>query len=102
MDCLECKKRIKEFLNNSMKAKTTVEFIEHVKVCDECMEELSIEFLVKEGLNRLDTATSFDLDKELNDKINKSYSKAKFYSRFMFLCIFAITVIAFLLTATAY
>ena len=97
MNCYECKKRIKDFLNDSMNSKTCIEFIEHVKSCSECMEELSIEFLVNEGLKRLDTATSFDLERELDDKINQTYSKARFYKNFAFISSFAIFIVAFLL-----
>ena len=60
-------------------------------------EELSIEFLVSEGLKRLDTATSFDLDSELNDKINKTYMNAKFYKNFIVISGIVIVVLAFLL-----
>jgi len=97
MDCPECKKRIKDFLNDSLNTKNCVEFVEHVKGCNECMEELSIEFLVTEGLKRLDNATSFDLESELNEKIEKSYNKAKFYKKFMVLSLIAVTISAFLL-----
>ncbi len=97
MECYECKKRIKEFLNDSMKSKTCVEFIDHVRSCDECYEELSIEFLVNEGLKRLDNATSFDLESELKNKINKSYSKARFYKTFIVICSITIAIVAFLL-----
>ena len=82
MNCYECKKKIKDFLDDSLNSKTTIEFVNHVKGCKDCMEELSIEFLVNEGLKRLDTATSFDLDRELNEKIDQAYAKARFNRHF--------------------
>lgn len=97
MNCIECKKRIKEFLDDSLNAKKSIEFIDHVRHCDECMEELSIEFLVTEGLKRLDTATSFDLESELDDKLNKAYAKAGFYKNFLFISGVIIAILAFLL-----
>ena len=97
MDCYECKKRIKEFLNDSLNTKKNIEFVEHVKSCPECMEELSIEYLVNEGLKRLDTATSFDLDSELNEKLTKTYSKAKFTRSYIVVIGFVIFASAFLL-----
>lgn len=96
MDCYECKKQIKEFLNDSMNSKKCIEFVNHVRGCSECMEELSIEYLVNEGLKRLDTATSFNLDHELNEKINKSYSKAKFQKNFTVIAAIVIFILAFL------
>ena len=97
MNCYECKKRIKDFLNDSLNSKTCIEFIDHVRSCKDCMEELSIEFLVNEGLKRLDTATSFDLERELNDKINQSYHKARCYKNFAFICSIVVFLAAFLL-----
>lgn len=97
MDCNECKKNIKDFLSDSLNNKSTIEFIEHVKACDECMEELSIEFLVSEGVKRLDSATSFDLNKELDDKIKESMYKAQFYKRFSIGAVIVTVVAAFLL-----
>ena len=95
MNCYECKKRIKDFLNDSLNSKTTIEFVNHVRGCKECMEELSIEYLVSEGLKRLDTATSFNLDHELNDKLNEALSKAKFNRYFGVICGIVIFVVAF-------
>ncbi len=97
MTCNDCKKNIKGFLNDSLNSKTTIEFIEHVKSCDECMEELSIEFLISEGVKRLDSATSFDLTKELDDKIADSLYKAKFYRYFTVVSVISTVIIAFLL-----
>ena len=96
MTCNECKKHIKDFLDDSLNYRHTVDFIEHVRSCEDCMEELSIEYLVSEGLKRLDTATSFDLDTELHDKIDKSYNKAKFYKNFLFIIGSLIVIFAFL------
>lgn len=95
MDCIECKKLIKGFLSDSLTQKQTVEFVEHVKSCAECMEELSIEFLVTEGVKRLDTATSFDLTRELEEKISASYNKAKLYKKLTVISIIATIVLAF-------
>ena len=97
MNCYECKKRIKDFLNDSLNSKNCIAFVEHVKSCNECMEELSIEFLVNEGLKRLDTATSFDLERELNEKINQAYSKAKFYKHFALISSIVVFATAFIL-----
>ena len=97
MNCSECRKKIKGFLSGSLNNKNTIEFIEHVKSCDECMEELSIEYIVTEGVKRLDSMTSFDLDKELEDKINDSYAKAKYSKYYYWVSGIVIVVVAFLL-----
>jgi hypothetical protein len=97
MNCYECKKKIKDFLDDSLNSKNTIEFVNHVRSCKECMEELSIEYLVSEGLKRLDTATSFNLDNELNDKLNEALAKAKFNRYFAAICGIVIFIVAFLL-----
>lgn len=97
MNCIECKRKIKDFLNDSLNTKQTIEFVEHVKNCDECMDELSVDFLVDEGLKRLDTATSFNLDKELYEKLDKATSKAKFERRFTIVSIMVTIIGSFFL-----
>lgn len=97
MNCYECKKKIKDFLDDSLNSKNTIEFVNHVRSCKECMEELSIEYLVSEGLKRLDTATSFNLDNELSDKLNEALAKAKFNRYFAAICGIVIFIVAFLL-----
>ena len=94
MTCNECKKKIKDFLNDSLDNKSVIEFVNHVKACPDCMEELSIDFLVAEGLKRLDNVTSFNLQKELEDKLENSLSKAKFERQFI-VVIFVVTIIDF-------
>lgn len=97
MNCIECKKLIKDFINDSLDNKTTLEFVEHVKSCPECMEELSIDFLVSEGLKRLDNVTSFNLQEELEEKIESSTSKAKFQIQFVVVAVVVTVIAAFLL-----
>ena len=45
------------------------EFMEHIENCTDCKEELTIEFLVSEGLVRLENGAVFDLQKELSECI---------------------------------
>lgn len=97
MNCAQCKKCIKDFLNDSLNSKQTIEFLDHVNSCDDCMEELSVEFLVTEGLKRLDSATSFNLENELDEKIKNAYKKAKFYKQFSIVSVIVTVIIAFLL-----
>lgn len=94
--CKEIQKQIHPFIEGKTDSKETLAFIKHVKKCPDCMEELSIEFLVYEGLHRLDSASAFDLNKELADKINKAEEKAKsaIFSSVVFM-IFAVLVAIF-------
>ncbi len=67
MDCKDEEKMIPVFLQDELDIKVLNQFIEHIDGCPECMEELSIQFLVAEGLERLEdkgapgTASYIDL-----------------------------------------
>lgn len=97
MNCIECKKKIKDFLNDSLNTRQTVDFVNHVNECPECMEELSVDFLVNEGLKRLDSATSFNLEEELKEKLEKSLKNARFSHRFSIIAVILTIVLSFLL-----
>ncbi len=69
MDCKEAEKRIPPFLQDELDGAELEEFIDHVENCPECKEELSIQFLVTEGLERLEDGNNFNLQKELVMKL---------------------------------
>ncbi len=97
MECKEVQKNIHNFINDELDSKDCLAFIEHIRKCPVCKEELSIEFLVVTGLQRLDDAEAFDLQKELNDKINNNEANAlqrKKMSRIGFLLIILLAVVA--------
>ena len=97
MECKEVQKNIHNFINNELDSRDCLAFIEHIRKCPGCMEELSIEFLVITGLQRLDDAEAFDLQKELNHKIKSNEENAlqsKKMSRIGFLFIIFLAVVA--------
>ena len=69
MNCKETEKKIPYFLQEELDGSKLEEFIEHVEACPECKEELSIQFLVAEGLERLEEGNNFNLQKELVTKL---------------------------------
>ena len=75
MNCIECKKKIKDFLNDSLNTRQTVDFVNHVNECPECMEELSVDFLVNEGLKRLESGTGFNLNDDFKNMLSQSKKK---------------------------
>ena len=70
MNCKKCVRLIPKFLNHELDTESLRGYLEHIEFCSECKEELTIEFLVKEGLNSLEAGESFDLNRELMNKIN--------------------------------
>ena len=54
MNCKEAEKIIPYFLQDDLDGRDLAEFVEHIDECHECMEELSIQFLVAEGMEQLE------------------------------------------------
>lgn len=72
MDCKEFEKLIPDFMENKLDYKKQKSFIAHVEECAECREELTIQFLITEGLARLEDGGAFDLQKELNFRMEEA------------------------------
>lgn len=77
MDCKDSRRSIGKFLRNEMDDNTACEFVEHIHCCNECMEELTIEYLLLEGINRLENADDIDVKSELEEKLNNILKQRK-------------------------
>ena len=66
MNCKDVIKMIPDFLNNDLNGRELKSFIEHMERCKDCKEELSIQFLVQEGMARLEGGDIFDLQNEFD------------------------------------
>lgn len=51
---------------------TLKEFCAHMELCEECKEELVIQFLVTEGMQRLENGDAFDLQSELQIRLKEA------------------------------
>lgn len=69
MECREAEKLIRKFIDDEMEYKETVQFMEHIKECENCKEELAIQFLVTEGIANLEEGAAFDLQGELDRRM---------------------------------
>lgn len=72
MTCKEAEKLIPLFLKDELDTDDLREFMEHVDKCEECKEELSIQFLVLEGMARLEYGNVFDLQNELKTRMEEA------------------------------
>lgn len=72
MTCKEAEKLIPLFLKDDLDTDDLREFTEHIDKCEECKEELSIQFLVLEGLARLESGNVFDLQNELKFRMEEA------------------------------
>lgn len=71
MECKEAEKLIRKFIDDELEYKESVQFMEHIKECENCKEELAIQFLVAEGMANLEEGVTFDLQGELESRMKK-------------------------------
>ncbi len=71
MDHKEFCSHIQDFLYDSLDDNTLNEFLEHMDSCADCRDELSTQYLVYEGLERLETGATFDVDKDLSEIVER-------------------------------
>ena len=75
MNCKEFEKNIPEFIAGKLDFLTLQEFGEHMQECPGCKEELVIQFLVTEGMQRLEDGDAFDLQRELEIRLTEAKRK---------------------------
>lgn len=83
MDCKEFEKLIPDFIAGALDYPTLKQFSAHMEECRECREELTIQFLVTEGIQRLEDGSAFDLQKELNGRMEDARRRVRFHGSFM-------------------
>lgn len=84
MDCKEFEKWIPAFIGNELGYRQLKKFMEHVNNCPECKEELTIQFLVSEGMVRLEDGSAFDLQKELSLRMQEADRQMRMHNIFKY------------------
>lgn len=77
MTCKEFENIIPDYMQKKLDFMMEKQFIEHLHACPTCKEELNIQFLVEEGLARLEDGSAFDLQKEIKGLLQESEKKIK-------------------------
>ena len=54
MNCQNAQSMVLNFINNKLDKEETKEFIEHIRSCKDCWEELEIYYTLYAGLAQLD------------------------------------------------
>lgn len=85
MTCMEFERLIPDFLEQDMDFSTLKKFSDHMDNCKECHEELVIQFLVTEGMQRLEDGDAFDLSRELDIRCEEMKNRLKYHSLFLYL-----------------
>ena len=77
MTCRECEKQIPDFIGRKMDYFKMKRFTEHVETCGNCREELTIQFLIQEGMARLEEGDVFDLQSELEERMEEAHRRIR-------------------------
>lgn len=85
MDCKEFEKLIPDFIAKKMNYPTLKRFYRHAQQCAVCREELDIQFLVQEGMQRLEEGNAFDLQSELGQRMEEAAKSIRYHSLFLYL-----------------
>lgn len=84
MDCKEFEKLIPDYIAQKLPYVELKSFCRHAKECEECREELTIQYLTTEGIQRLEDGGAFDLQKELNQHEADAKRKIRFHDVFLY------------------
>ncbi len=76
---------IPAYLEDDLSAKDLQAFLEHIDNCADCSEELTIQFLITEGLSTLSTGDSYDLQTAMTDKVRESHRDITVHNRLFLL-----------------
>ena len=77
MDCKGTRKNIYKFIEDELDSKDLQSFVKHVTECEECREELAIQYLVTEGMLHLEKESTFDLQSQLEKKMESARRKIR-------------------------
>lgn len=77
MDCKEAERLIPFYLNEQLEERETKEFLVHMKSCESCYEEMEITYMASIGLERLESASSLDINEEMHRILQQSEKNLK-------------------------
>ena len=83
MNCKETEQLIPYFLEDELDNEELGQCLEHIESCDDCLEELTIHFLISIGLKRLEDGNEFNLKKEFADMIIEAKHRFVYRNRLL-------------------
>lgn len=76
MTCREARKLIIPFIHDELSIEETRDFLQHVRGCKGCMDELEIYYIVDVGLDKSDNEDmDYNLKAALNSHIREAYQR---------------------------
>lgn len=77
MTCKEFEKLIPDYVARKLDYLTLKDFHAHMESCADCKEELTINFLVTDGLQKLEDGDAYDLQKEWDNRVSETRRKLR-------------------------
>ncbi len=102
MNCLEAQSKIVAFIENKLNDDETVEFVKHIRSCENCSEELEIYYTLLVGMKELDEdkELSSNFKEKMEEKLNLDYrhvkNRRRIKSTFVIMILLGITTVGFL------
>ena len=84
MNCKDAEKLIPLFLDDDLENRDLAEFLSHIDSCPECKEELTIQFLVRVGMIRLEDGNTFNLASELDSMLKDARRRLRYRKTLLF------------------
>ena len=98
MTCLEAQSSIIAYIENRLEKDKQIEFLKHVKNCNDCMEELDIYYTMIEGMHQMDSNLPItrDFRAELEMRIEREFkqdrNKKSFVRSSVFIAVIAVLI----------
>ena len=101
MNCQNAQSMVLNFINNKLDKEETKEFIEHIRSCKDCWEELEIYYVMLIGLKQLDEGEELaaDFKEKLQNEVDSRYleieknSKRKYAAKIVIVLTIAVMLI---------
>lgn len=99
MTCLEAQSKIIAYIDGNLDKDEKIDFLQHIKCCDNCKEELDIYYTMIEGMRQLDNnmQLSKDFHAELDYRMEREMKHNKKRKEFLrsSVCIVIVGVLGF-------
>lgn len=69
--CREYRQKMVPFVKKTLPDIENIKLLRHTGECKGCKEELKIQFLVREGLNRLETGGNFNIESDFTKQMEE-------------------------------
>ena len=99
MTCLEVQSKIIAYIDHNLEKDEKIDFLRHIKNCEDCKDELNIYYTMIEGMRQLDgnLPLSKDFTEELNNRIERELKQNKKKQEFLrsSICIVIVGILGF-------